>query len=223
MKVHLPTKDIFKEPMPLMVAYRKACESALRPYPSVLETLVRLKDRGCLIIAFTGSRAYYAAQRVKILGLDGIFDYVYSPQDHNPPPGITQEETFHSAAETYILQQSIQRPLATGMGKPDPEALLAIIKHVDAQIDQVVYVGDSLTRDIVMAQHAHVTDVYAEYGRVQPTPAYEFLRRFSHWTGEDFKRERAFNKRNEIYPTYVLKHSFGELMTHFDFIPYSRR
>lgn len=223
LKTHPPTQDMFKEPLPLMVAYRKACESALYPYPSVLETLKRLKDRGCLIIAFTGSRAYYAAQRVKVLGLDGLFDYVYSPQDHDLPPGITQEETCHYAAEPYILQHSIQRPLARDTGKPDPEALLTIIKHVDAQIDQVIYIGDSLTRDIIMAQHAHVTDVHAEYGRVQPTLAYEFLRRFSHWTGEDFKREGALNERNAIYPAYVLKHSLGELMTLFDFIPYSRR
>lgn len=220
LRTHCPEANILKKYAHLILAHRHACESGLRLYPSVWETLVRLKETGCLLIAFTGSKAYYAAQRINVLGLDGLFDYVYSPPDPALPPAITQEETLHPASALYTLHHSIHRPLAPGRRKPDPEALLAIIQHVQATPDQVIYVGDSLTRDIIMAQQAHVTDIYAEYGRVRPTRAYEFLRRFSHWSTEDLQSEWALNPHDDIHPTYVLTQTFAEILTCFDFVPY---
>lgn len=80
-----------------------------------------------------------------------------------------------------------------------------------------VYVGDSLMKDVAMAQMIGVVDVYAEYGIAQQRHEYELLRRVSHWTPADVERERAISSQPHVKPTYTLEHSFAELLGLFTF------
>src|SRR6516165_1842279 len=58
-------------------AYRAAREASLRLYPTVMETLTALKSKGCLVIGYTDSRAFYSAYRIRKLGLDGVLDFLF--------------------------------------------------------------------------------------------------------------------------------------------------
>lgn len=55
-------------------------------------------------------------------------------------------------------------PHATGERKPKPGLLLEIIREAGACPEPAVYVGDSLMKDVAMAQAADVADVHAAYG-----------------------------------------------------------
>jgi hypothetical protein len=76
-----------------------------------------------------------------------------------------------------------------------------------------VYLGDSLIKDVAMAQDANVTDVLAEYGVVQHCENYEILRKVAHWAEEDVKREQA-TKTRKIKPSYSIS-KFSDIKQFF--------
>lgn len=67
-----------------------------------------------------------------------------------------------------------------------------------------------------MAQAVGIQDVLAGYGRAHDTPAYELLRRVSHWSEEDVGRERAMLEQLSIKPSFTIA-KFSDLLDLFDF------
>lgn len=199
-------------------AYRSARKATLRLYPKVLETLQAIKERGCIIVAYTESMAFYTNSRVRDLGLDGIIDYLYSPQDHDLPEGLTPEQVRKLPAEHYSFKKTVHRYTPPGELKPNPHILLSIIADVGALRDEAVYVGDKLNKDVHMAQLAGVADVWAKFGDVVSTEKYDLLRRVTHWKAQDVKTEKLTTER-DVIPTYVLDSSFSELLALFEFGP----
>ncbi len=198
--------------------YQKAREAYLSLYPGVLTTLKALKERQCLVVAYTESMASYSISRVKTLHLDGLLDYLYTSVDHGLPDDYVNKKLGNQFEENTGLQKTIHRYLPKGEYKPNPKVLLDIIRDVGAQVDQTIYVGDNLMKDIAMAQKASVTDVYAKYGAVQNTEAYALLRQVSHWPEKIVQQERTILEKDEIRAMYVLENSFSELLNLFDFI-----
>ena len=174
-------------------------------------TLTSLRDKGCLLIGYTESLKFYTNYRVRNLQLDGLLHYLYSPPDHELPGHVPR---LHPR-EHYELKSTIHKALARGAMKPNPEILLDIVAEVGAEVQECVYVGDSLMKDVFMAQRAGVTDVWAKYGVAQSRAEYELLRRVTHWTDEDVSKERKLTPEH-INPTYILHQSFGELADEFD-------
>lgn len=197
-------------------AYNKARKETLRLYPTVLDTLRTLKARGCLIVGYTESMAFYTNYRVRTLGLDGLLDYLYSPEDHDLPRGLTPEQIRHYSPEHYRLHRTIHMHTPRGVLKPSPSILLAILREIGADVNESIYVGDNLLKDIIMAQAAGVTDVYAKYGAAQDRPEYDLLRRVTHWSPETVERERQ-TKVSEVRPSYVLDKNLGQLLEMFSF------
>lgn len=177
-------------------AYRKARKENLSLYPGVRETLSRLKRKGVLIVIYTDSRAFYTADRIRRLQLDDLVDYIFSPPDHAIPTGAVNKTT-------NILTHAQHHFVPEGVVKPNPEVLLDILKDIGRHASETVYLGDSLMRDVAMAQDAGVTDVYAEYGVVQNHPGYPLLRKASHWTDADVEREKQISKRS-VKPTHII-------------------
>ncbi len=194
--------------------FRDARAAALEPYPTVVETLESLKDRGSLLVGYTDSISYYTKYRLRNLGLDRILDYLYTPPDHPLPDGRTPKEVK--------LRRTILRELPPAAVKPNPKILRDIVKGVGANLAQTIYVGNSLMKDVVMAQQAGVTDVYAEYGNDYPPEKYELLRSVTHWTSQDVERERRL-KREHVSPTHTLAKQFDEILDIFDFVEFQDR
>lgn len=204
-------------------AYRRERRERLRLYPGVMETLEELRRRGCLIVAHTDSMGLYSAERIRHLGLDGVIGMLYSKVDHDLPANATSAELRMDAEERYRLRETQHRPTRRGEAKPNPELLLDIINDIGATPDEAVYVGDSLTKDILMAQRAGVADVFARYGPAHtwaPPERYELLRAVTHWTREEVEEERRL-RESEITPTFVLEESFAELLALFEFTRHS--
>ena len=176
-------------------------------YPGVWATLATLKQAGCVIVAYTESRAMYAETHVARLGLDGVLDWLYTAPDHSLPHDAQTQPWFYPVMST--------RHLIMRETKPNPHALIEILETLGAHPAHTVYIGDSLIKDVAMAQAAGVIDVYASYGAAQQRAAYQLLRRVTHWTDAAVQRERKMLR--PALPTYRLEHSFAELLDLFAF------
>jgi len=218
-----PGKDLCEVYGDAIQAFRTARERSLRLFPSVFETLCRLKAQGCLVVGYTDSRAFYAGYRARKLGLDGLLDYLYSPPDHDLPGGTNIEAIRSQPREAYEFQKTVHRLLPEGEVKPNAKVLADILAGVGADPEQAIYVGDSLVKDIAMAQEAGVTDVFARYGVMQHREEYELLRRVSHWTDADIERERRTRSLQNIHASHTMTEAFGGLLDLFEFEPFVAR
>lgn len=206
-----PKKDIAKIYDSAIKAFRHERKRALTLYDGVEETLNTIRDAGALIVGFTDSRAFYTASRVRRLGLDRLFDYLYSPPDHELPDRSAPEAFRMLDREHYELRRTVHRHTPEGERKPNPDMLRQILHEVGATPGQVVYVGDSLMKDVAMAQDAGVLDAWAKYGLAQKKPEYELLRQVSDWPASSIQREMELSEK-EIRPTLVLETGLSDLL-----------
>jgi phosphoglycolate phosphatase-like HAD superfamily hydrolase len=99
--------------------------------------------------------------------------------------------------------------------KPNPILLLDICEREGIRPAEVVYVGDSLTRDVSMAKGAGVTAVWARYGTIYNRDYWKILVQITHWTDEDVKREEVLREQfKDINPDVVIN-KFEEVLTLF--------
>jgi FMN phosphatase YigB (HAD superfamily) len=187
--------------------FRTARRQALHLYPNVLTTLQKLRRRKCLLVGYTESLSYYTHYRIRSLGLDRVLNFVYSPPDHALPPG--------KSPTVIQLTDTLPRTFSRAARKTNPGVLLDIIESLGGTVDQTVYVGDSLRRDVVMAQQAKVRDVWARYGEAHQRKEFELLLRVSHWRKRAITRERNLNT-DAVRPTHILERSFSEILEVFE-------
>ena len=162
LRLRFPQQNLVKKFSKAIDTYRKARHKNLKLRDSVLETLCLLRAKGCLIVGFTESMAFYTVYRVRTLDLDGILDYLYSPEDHDIPQGLTREEIRKYPPEHYALKKTMHMHTAKGVQKPNPDVLCNIMEELGASPAQTVYVGDKLVKDVSMAQAAGVINIYTQ-------------------------------------------------------------
>lgn len=206
--------NVLKIMAPAVDAFRDARRRVLRLYPTVDEALNALKAAGVIIVAFTESKAFYTNYRFRKLGLDGLIDYLYSPEDHSMPDDTPS--TRYYEPDSYNFKKTIHRFTPEGEVKPNPGILLEIISDLGVQIEDAVYVGDNILKDVFMAQQAGVTDVHALYGASQHKAEYELLRKVTHWTPEMVERERNALKPGGLIATHVLDKNFAQILPLFE-------
>lgn len=190
----------------------KIRKSATTLYPKVKQTLQRIRSSGVTVAAYTESVAYWTEWRIKHTELDGIIQYLYSAPDHDLPAGTTIEQLRRRSSDEYGLKLTIHRHVPRGEVKPNPDILASILKDLGCDPKDAVYVGDSLLKDVQMAQQAGVLDVHASYGEAQHKPEYELLRRVSHWPDAIVTREKQLIGNPLIKPTISLSHGFYEIL-----------
>ncbi|SUA74422.1 phosphoglycolate phosphatase [Nocardia otitidiscaviarum] len=188
-----------------------------RLYPGVKETIEELRRRNVPVVAYTEAVAYWSEWRIKKTGLDGLISTLYTAPDHDLPLGLTVGDLRKLPAEDYGLKATDHRHTPKGLLKPDTRILRKIIADQQLQPDQVAYVGDSLMKDVAMAQQIGAHDVFAKYGVAQHRTDYELLRRVSHWTDDDIEREESISAGHEVHPSYTLAEGFTEILQYFDF------
>lgn len=182
-------------------------------YPGVRASLEAIKAAGFTIVAYTESNAYWTEWRIRHTQLDGIIDVLYSSPDHDLPMGMTVDDLRSRPDEHYGLRITEHRQVPRGVIKPNPAVLLDILDKQGFAPMDACYIGDSLMKDISMAQEAGVMDVHAKYGEVQRLPEYDLLRRVSHWTQEDVIREKALaDGTPNIHPSYVCTERFEQIL-----------
>lgn len=175
-------------------------KNELRLFPYVQETLEQLKTTGTTIVGYTESAEENGFYRLSKLGIDGLFSKVYvSNSQYNRPDHIPLSE------KTQVVQGK----------KPNPALILQILEDEKVKPNEAIYIGDSLTKDIYMAQKAGVVSVLCKYPVWPKTEElYHKLVAITSWTESDFKYESELkvkcNSKN-IRPDYTIE-SFDELI-----------
>jgi phosphoglycolate phosphatase-like HAD superfamily hydrolase len=200
-------------------AFRKARKQQLRLYPTVAETLLKIKGAGARIAIYTESQSFYSFYRLKRLGLDGVIDRIYTPPDHELPDRFLESGGRHYGKDFYHLRYTEQRHTPVGELKPNPDLLAQIITDFGVSKQQAVYIGDSRQKDVAMAKDAGVDYAWASYGEAQETEAYDLLKLVTHWSDDDVEREAQIRAR-VVTANLELSESLSQLFDHFSFSEY---
>lgn len=185
-------------------AFRAVRAERMSLYPGAAEVLGALHREDRQLVAYTDAMMFYATRRLKQLGIEKYFSGLVAPRDHGLPPGVRPEWVRSSDDETkYRPLIPHVEALEPGLAKPNPEILLEIVRDFETRPERSVYVGDSLHRDVYMAQLAGVHDIYASYGRSYPREYFTELVEITHWTDEDVARERDLH-RISVEPSQVI-------------------
>ncbi len=175
-------------------------KKTLKLYPHVVEALNTISNMGIKIVGYTESAEENGFYRLKKLGIDQFFHRVYVSDSQYVRP-----EYIPSSDRTSIVSGK----------KPNPNLLKQICEQENVTVNEALYAGDSLTKDIYMAKTAGVTSVLCRYpGDEQKTAElYQKLVAISHWTEADFEREKeikALCQAKNILPDYTID-SFADL------------
>jgi FMN phosphatase YigB (HAD superfamily) len=194
-----------------------ARKHATRTYPNVVETLRTIRASGVPVVAYTESLAFWTRWRMKRLNLDGLIDRLYSSPDHDAPSGVDISAKRWLPTEDYEFKFTEHHHVPAGIVKPDPHILQQIIDEYGVDPSEVVYVGDSMMKDVAMAQTVGALDVYAKYGDSHLDPRYLQLQRVSHWPDVAVEREQSTAPGIHPTPSYVLDRDFSQLLDLFNF------
>ena len=185
---------------PAFEKFNQVRKERLRLYPGVAETLTKLKSNGVRIIGFTDSGELNGFYRLQLLGISDLFTKIY----------VTNYE--------YEIPDHIERDCRiceARNGKPDPELLEQIIADEGMDKSEVIYMGDSLTKDIYMAHRAGVASIQCSYeANFDVSEYYKKLVRISSWTKVIFDKEiklKRVCKEEKIKPDYYIK-QYSELV-----------
>lgn len=169
----------------------------LKLYPGVEDTLKFFHDNNITIVAYTESAEENGFYRLKKLGIDNYFKEVYVSDSLFKRP-----DTIPSSPKTHIVHGR----------KPNVDILKEICCVEKINICEAVYIGDSLSKDMLMAKQAGITSIWCNFQRDGIQDLYSKLVDISHWKEQDFQLEQQYKnewKINNYSPDYTI-HTFGE-------------
>ena len=175
-------------------------KKTLKLFPNVQTTLEFLMSRGITIIGYTESSQENGYYRLKKLGINEYFKHIY-----------VSESSYNN---NYSVSEKVKY---VNKKKPNRDVLLNICKEENYNIQEAIYVGDSLTKDIYMAAMAGITSILVNYPKEQ-NDYYNLLVDITSWTEEDFIREKqlkAIWRSNDMKPDYIIT-DFSELISIID-------
>lgn len=191
---------------PAFHAFNKARKENLSLFPGVRETLDELRARQITLVAFTDSSYFSTLRRVRQLDLVNVFQHIFCREK-------SASVSLYPASETYDNLSAITTELPANEAKPDPRVLLDIARIENTTAGAVAYVGDSISKDVLMAKKAGCFSIWAKYGVRRDPEMYERLVRISHWTDDDIRRERDFAaEASKIAPDFVCEQSISEVL-----------
>jgi FMN phosphatase YigB (HAD superfamily) len=176
----------------------------------VRSTLNKLRSREIRLVAFTDSSYFATLRRVGQLDLGDVFERIFCrAKSESPVPFLGEQPEDNLTA--------ITTELPANETKPDPAVLKDIAKAEKTEPSCIAYVGDSISKDVLMARKAGCFSIWAKYGVRRDPAMYEKLVRISHWTDADIARELDFAKEaSMIEPDFTCENSIVELLTILD-------
>ena len=137
-------------------AQREARDSSFELFDGVKDTLEYLKGSGIRIVAHTDSPITAAQYRLHKAGLDGAFLELYA------------RPVFDDFGNSLDLLDTVVTHMSHWSPKPSTAVLDEIIRYYEVEPSRVAYVGDSIRRDMSMANAAGCVPVFASYGVTYP-------------------------------------------------------
>ncbi|WFC12680.1 HAD family hydrolase [Aeromonas salmonicida] len=180
----------------------------LKLYDGVEETLRILKGNGVVIVGHTESFEYNAMYRLNKLGILPYFKHVYTLRDFNKThPDLLSAPVYHN-------YDDIVKHLEISQRKPNPALLTHICEKEGVDIAKSMYVGDSLSKDISMAQQIGMKTGWASYGRVFDNEAWDILLAITHWDENDAKREKEISLMYKNVKPEITLNNFSDILNY---------
>jgi len=183
---------------PAFHRFNSTRKKLLKLYPGVEDTLKFLVTKNILVVGYTESAEENGFYRLKKLGIDEYFKDVFASDSRYKRP-----DYIPTSPKTHIVKGK----------KPNPQLIEQICSNEGIERHNVLYLGDSLTKDILMAKRAGVFSVWCNIPQDNIKDLYNQLVAISHWSEEDFEQEKA-NKlqweREKYIPDATIQ-SFEEL------------
>jgi phosphoglycolate phosphatase len=147
----------------------------LRPFPQVMETLTELRRRGIKVVALSDAPDYMARIRNKQI-FDGLLDAIYALETVEPAEDeifkpITREHGRMRLAELQKATKSLKTKLVVlpkSFEKPCPDGLDMVLRDFNVFPYETVFIGDSLSKDGLVAASRGIRFVWAHYGYQLP-------------------------------------------------------
>lgn len=198
-------KDLKSQLDPALRAFNSARKRELRLYESVENTLEQLTRMGIPIIGYTEALPGNALYRLERLGIRKFFQRLYALDS---PIGLPSDPE----REPIPIPQDFVERVPRSKRKPNPALLVEICSREQVALQDAWFIGDSLSRDILMARKAGVTAVWAEYGTRYDQSLWGTLVKISHWTDEDVIRDAELRKQAQVTQADFTLHVFSDLL-----------
>ena len=194
---------------PALHKFNQVRKERLKLFPTVKETLQTLKDMRVTIIGHTDSRSLAAIGRLERLGIIDFFDVIYCQMKHEAEHPIAERRLIWDQLFSKVMIKELPRDEK----KPDPQVLRDILESERIVANECIFIGDSKSRDILMAKKAGVFAAWAKYGAWHDKEVYEKLIAISHWTKREVDEELAYSaEAKQIEPNFVVERQFEELL-----------
>jgi phosphoglycolate phosphatase len=208
---HLERKDQIRTLDPAFYAFNRTRKQLLKLYDGVSETLLYLRNHGVPVVAHTDAPIPNSLFRLERLGIEGMLERLYAPR-----PLLEDSETTHKRAGR---SHDFLRILPPEDRKPNPSVLSDISADYSVAPCSVLYVGDSIVRDIYMAKRAGAHAAWAKYGTRYDRNLWQLLVRVTHWREQDVREdERLRREAGDVIPDIELD-SFADILKYFEFAP----
>jgi FMN phosphatase YigB (HAD superfamily) len=181
---------------PARRAFKAARERYLRPYPGVRETLEAIRARGLKVVGLSDAPRNAAELRLKWLKLDGHFDALYTLPGYAVPENVDPEIKRREAAGHYRSRAPVVE-LPAEAEKPSPAGLRRILQDFRLDGAEVLYVGDSVKKDMPVARACGALGVWAEYGTYVPP---EYRERLSVISAKSVTRRHVAEETEARWP-----------------------
>ncbi|MDV5141012.1 HAD family hydrolase [Chimaeribacter arupi] len=187
-------------------SFNSTRKKSLTCYPGVHDTLYKLREMGVVIVGHTEAPIRNAIFRLEKLDLIKYMKHLYSPQDRYYEELNESSKNWIESYGDFIFKLDEEER------KPNPKLLLDICAREGVDPRDALYVGDSLVKDIAMANKAGVDSVFASYGKQHEKKYWDILVSITHWSESDVVRE---SKLKEAYahekPAFTID-NFSELL-----------
>lgn len=170
----------------------------LKLYPGVEDTLKYLSGKGITVVGYTESAEENGYYRLERLGIADYFKDVYVSGSYDGRPMKKP-----ASPKTHVVNEK----------KPNPDLIIEICEKEGISLAETIYIGDSLSKDMLMARKAGVKSVWCHIQTDNPPELYEKLSRISHWSKEDCEREEQYKREWEekgYAPDFIIT-DFGQL------------
>jgi phosphoglycolate phosphatase len=194
-----------------IVAFRRMRKGTLRLFPGVSQTLDRLATAGIPVVGVSDSMMSYVSRRLRQLDVDLKFSAVCAPADHGLPEGLSPE-MVRKVRGADVVGRMAEIPLSARVRKPDVQLIEPILKHFGVEAPETVVVGDSLSRDVLMARRIGAVDVWAEYGQKRDAFIYEELLKITYWSDAEVADETALQAEARVAPPTYSISAFEEVL-----------
>jgi len=195
------------------VAFGQASNRHLRPYPSVIPTLKRLRQDGIWVVAVTNSDVLQAMYRLRRLGVAKLLNGLVA-WDHDVS-GITDSASSYGELFATRLRNSglpWAKALPEDRLKPNVAAYEEALNRIGVRKADIWIIGDSLAKDLTPAFQINATAIWAKYGHSFDEKNFNTLIQITHWSEE---RIRATYDKSVLKPDHIAE-DFTQLLDFVD-------